>query len=112
MGAGARRRRLLAHLGWFLLACSCCLHLQRKVPCANIPALYGCRSGLHGNPHSEAGWGECRGGAAEAARLATLRMCGADPELYNCIFTAGATGGWVFLCLRDAAQSCCLPACC
>lgn len=52
-----------------------------------------CSSSLHGNPHSEAGWGECRSAAADAARWATLRMCNADPEQYACIFTAGATGG-------------------
>ena len=54
------------------------------------------RHGLHGNPHSEAGWApESRGAAAAAARLATLRMCGADPEQYDCIFTAGATGAFL-----------------
>ena len=48
---------------------------------------------LHGNPHSEAGWApESRSAAADAARLATLRWCNADPEHYCCIFTAGATG--------------------
>lgn len=51
-----------------------------------------CSSSLHGNPHSEAGWGESRSAVADAARLATLRMCNADPEQYVCIFTAGATG--------------------
>lgn len=50
------------------------------------------QSSLHSNPHSEAGWGESRSGAADAARLATLQLCNADPELYHCIFTAGATG--------------------
>lgn len=50
-------------------------------------------SSLHGNPHSEAGWApDNRSAAADAARLATLRWCNADPEHYCCIFTAGATG--------------------
>lgn len=52
-------------------------------------------SSLHGNPHSEAGWGESRSAAADAARLLTLQACGADTEQYECIFTSGATGGVV-----------------
>ena len=54
-------------------------------------------SGLHGNPHSEAGWGEAPPGggsgtaAAAAARQATLAACCARADEYECILTSGAT---------------------
>ena len=69
-------------------------------PPAHLHPLHPFRSSsLHGNPHSEAGWApENRSAAADAARLATLRWCNADPEHYCCIFTAGATGArWLRL---------------
>ena len=68
-----------------------------------------CRSSLHGNPHSEAGWGEARGGAADAARLATLAACNADPERYCVVFTSGATGAAARGCSSLAALP---PGCC
>jgi len=47
---------------------------------------------VRGNPHAESGPSEASTAAVERARALTLEFVGADPDVYDVVFTANASG--------------------
>jgi len=50
------------------------------------------QSGVRGNPHADSGPSAASTAATERARVLTLEFAGADPAVYDVVFTANATG--------------------
>ena len=50
------------------------------------------QSGVRGNPHADSGPSAASTAATDRARALTLEFAGADPAVYDVVFTANATG--------------------